>query len=113
SLSVKRALESQGAEALGLELLAPDELADALQQVQFATLNGSNDAEDDGTGELREEISLHDMRTHGIITEEMDRSYEDFYREPEPEPEARPDFFGDRQFDNSDFFPNADDDPWR
>jgi hypothetical protein len=40
------------------------------------------------------------MRTHGILTDDLDRAYEDFYREPEPQPEP----------DLSDYFPTAD--PW-
>jgi hypothetical protein len=102
SLAVQRSLEQNGAEALGLELLEPSEIADALQQLQFAVINHTDpEVEDDGG--LGEEIALHDMRDHGLLTDEMERSYESFYREPEPQPEP----------DLSDYFPSASDDPWR
>jgi len=114
SLSLKRALEQNGAEALGLALLEPDDLADSLQQAQFSILNGREpDTETDpySTPEFDEAIALDDMVAHGLLTEEeIERSNRKDPRDTQHEHDS----FGQLSAsDLSEFFPNASDDPWR
>jgi hypothetical protein len=118
SLTLKRAMEQDGAAALGLDLLQPDELADALQSAQFALLktnNGETDNDPYGTPEFDRAIAEDDLREHGLITDDMAAAHESFYRDKTKDPNivyGRDSFGNLSEPDLSDFFPNGSDDPW-
>jgi hypothetical protein len=113
-LTLKRAVQQNGAESLGLALLEPDELADCLQQAQFSILNGRDPEPDDpyATPELDEAVALEDLREHGLLTdEEIARSNRSDPFAHDEGSAIRSDQFGNLSDPNvSDFFPTGD--PW-
>jgi len=115
ALTLKRAIEQDGAAALGLDLLEPDELFDALQHAQFATLK-STDPETDpyATPDFDEAVALDDLREHGLFTDqEIARSNRSDPFAHDEGSAIRSDQFGNlSEHDVSDFFPNGSDDPW-
>jgi hypothetical protein len=115
SLTLKRAVQQNGAESLGLALLEPDELADSLQQAQFSILNRRDPDPDDpyATPELDEAVALDDLREHGLLTdEEIARSNRSDPFAHDEGSAIRSDQFGNlSEHDVSDFFPNGSD-PW-
>jgi hypothetical protein len=117
SLTLKRAVEQNGAEALGLALLEPNDLADSLQQAQFSILNGREPETDEySTPEFDEAVALDDLVAHGLLTEaEIEQSKRRDPHDSQHDPVYAYDSFGRvQETDNSDFFPSADEsDPWR
>jgi hypothetical protein len=113
ALTLKRAIEQDGAAALGLDLLEPEELFDALQHAQFATLK-STDPETDpyATPDFDEAVALDDLREHGLFTDqEIARSNRSDPFAHDERSGIRSDQFGNLSDpDVSEFFPTGD--PW-